>query len=146
MTSVAMFVTMARSATPVLESDAMTSEAAQPPFAPPPRSRSKWLLPLAGVVVAGLVGAGIWLFLDRDFAAGDPYGAQACESLSGWIRGEETGGDGRPLNPYTMALAVGAFTQQATTAEIRAASGNLPKLHAACVGAGVDMPEYREPK
>lgn len=122
-----------------------------------------------------LAGGGVYLLLRpsgvETLRADDPKGADACEALEMWINGKAI--DVKTNKTYSKAafsLIEGPLAADATTPAIKAAAGedvlqggalgllrqygysggsirfaDLGKLHAACVDAGVDMPEYREP-
>lgn len=135
---------------------------------PSRRRRWPWLVAASAVAVALVVVTLVLVTRSRPLAD-DPVGRNACNSLAQWIRGDlKNPRTGQPLGKALAADLLGQQAHSAKTAEIRAAAGedladdpvigavvkgsatglrfaNLPRLRAACAGAGVTMPAYAEP-
>lgn len=137
------------------------------PSGPPP-GRPWWqgTPVLVGLAIAVVVSGGVlvWVLMNRGLAGSDPHGAEACDQLQTLLA--DPPGDARAR--LNLVLSIGEEAGSADTASIRAAAGPLfdadtvasmrgndptfrqmyapdsKALHAACVGAGVEMPAYRE--
>jgi hypothetical protein len=125
-----------------------------------------------GVAVAAVIGgtvAELSTHRTPGPLAADPAGASACANLAQWIKGDlDDPATGKPYNGVLVSEVLAGYAKDATTPGIKATASelmtgdvgnllkanggpsslqlaNLPKLHAACVAAGVHMPAYAEP-
>jgi hypothetical protein len=124
-----------------------------------PRRRWRSSFWVAAVV---LVALGAWLVTGSgtrrgDLASADPDGARACRVLDGWLRGDPTEAAfdvSKRAGPYAYAARTPAIRASVTgIADVPRSGGagyefdgypivDLRQLHAACRGAGVDLPPY----
>jgi hypothetical protein len=106
------------------------------------------------VLIAALAVAGLVARRASAPLTGDPEGAKACGVLDQWLR------DGRRTAEADVVAAAAPHAIAARSADIRAPAGHgdalnpdgtccypvyfvdLHRLHAACRGAGVDLPPY----